>query len=231
MRYVGKAAAILLINFIVILCSVAAFSQVPLTVTSVNPPDGAIDVSVYEGEVVHFSADLNKATVTNDSFFLTDPVGNKLPTIAFHVDDRYAALNAGQLDPGVTYTIHVTTAVQDVVGNSLASEFTSSFTTAFPQVPLTVTSVNPPDGAVDVSVHEGEVVHFSADLNKATVTNDSFFLTDPVGNKLPTIAFHVDDRYAALNAGQLDPGVTYTIHVTTAVQDVVGNSLRLRIYQ
>jgi len=31
--------------------------------------------------------------------------------------------------PGTTYTIHVTTGVQDVAGNSLASEFTSSFTT------------------------------------------------------------------------------------------------------
>jgi hypothetical protein len=40
----------------------------------------------------------------------------------------------GVREPSCNYTVHATTAVKDVGGNDLASEFISTFTTANPQV-------------------------------------------------------------------------------------------------
>ncbi len=107
-------------------------SQEPLTVTRSVPADGDVDVSVYTKLEVYFSADLDWNTITNDSIFLTDSTGDIVPGNV-HTTERAVGLStATLLATNTTYTIHATTAVQDVGGNPLESEFTSTFTTALP---------------------------------------------------------------------------------------------------
>ena len=114
---------------ILVLSFAVAISQEPFTVTDVEPADGATNVSVSRGVRVQFSADLKMDTITDNSFFITDPSGDKLPIVARVVGKRYATLYVGFRTPGTTYTVHVTTDVQDLAGVPIASEFTSTFTT------------------------------------------------------------------------------------------------------
>ena len=126
-----KVGAICTIYSVIILALsfIVAVSQEPFTVTAVEPADGATDVSVYRRVRVDFSTDLKMDSITDNSFFITDPSGDKLPIVARVVSMRYATLYVGVRTPGTTYTIHVTTDVQNFVGTPVASEYTSTFTT------------------------------------------------------------------------------------------------------
>ena len=126
-----KVGAICTIYSVIILALsfTVAVSQEPFTVTAVEPADGATDVSVYRRVRVDFSTDLKMDSITDNSFFITDPSGDKLPIVARVVSTRYATLYVGVRTPGTTYTIHVTTDVQSFVGTPIASEYTSTFTT------------------------------------------------------------------------------------------------------
>ena len=125
------AGAICIIHsaIILILSFGVAISQEPFTITAVEPADEATDVSVYRRVRVDFSADLKMDSITDNSFFVTNPSGDKLPIVARVVGTRYATLYVGIRIPGTTYTIHVTTDVQNFVGTPIASGFTSTFTT------------------------------------------------------------------------------------------------------
>ena len=114
---------------ILILSFGVAISQEPFTVTDVEPSDGAMNASVSGGVRVQFSADLKMDTITDKSFFITNSSGDKLPIVARVVGTRYATLYVGARTSGTTYTIHVTTDVQNFAGAPLASDFTSTFTT------------------------------------------------------------------------------------------------------
>ncbi len=129
MNDLKKAAVILVIHSIFILCCVVGFSQEPLRVAHVDPPNGTTNFPIFQSLAINFSADLNLATVDSDSIFLTAPSGQKIPCRLTKSGRRIILELITPLSPGTTYTIHVAKGVQDVAGNSLPSEFTSAFTT------------------------------------------------------------------------------------------------------
>jgi len=129
MNDLKKAGVIFVIYSILILGCVIGLSQEPLRVTQVDPPNGTMSIPIFQSMTINFSADLNLATVDSDSIFLTESARDKVPC-RLTKSGRHIILELiAPLRPGTTYTIHVTKAVQDVGGNSLASEFTSAFTT------------------------------------------------------------------------------------------------------
>ena len=200
-------------------------TQEPLTVTHVEPPDDAVDISVYDTPDIYFSADLNLDTITNNSILLMDSSNTIVPV---DLDKAYRGVTLrtfAPLTPGATYTIHATKAVQNIIGNSLVSEFISTFTTALPQGSLTVTHVEPPDDAVDISVYDTPDIYFSADLNLDTITNNSILLWDSSNNKVP-VGFGYNVRAVTLEPlTLLTTDTTYTVRATPAVKDVGGNPL------
>jgi hypothetical protein len=129
MNYFKKASVFFVINLIFILSCAVGLSKEPLKVTKVDPPDGAMNFPFFESMTISFSADLNLATVNGDSIFLTDSSSNKVPCQLTKSEKRIILKMNALLSPVSRYTIHVTKAVQDADGNSLASEFTSVFTT------------------------------------------------------------------------------------------------------
>jgi len=129
MNDLKKAGVIFVIHSIFILCCVVGLSQELLRVAQVDPPNGSLNVPIFQSMTINFSADLNLATVDADSVFLTDPSGQKVPCRLNKLGRQIILKLITPLSPGTTYTIHVAKTVQDVGGNSLTSEFTSAFTT------------------------------------------------------------------------------------------------------
>jgi len=100
-----------------------ADTQAP-TVQSVSPTDAATDVDRATIVEVTFSEAVNASTVTSSSFTVSGAAGSVTvngTTATFTPDASLAEATA--------YTVTVTTAVQDVAGNALAANFTSTFTT------------------------------------------------------------------------------------------------------
>jgi len=88
-----------------------------------------VGVPITAAVAVAFTEDLDSSTVTVESFFLTGPSGRVQGTVA--VKGNGASFDP--IDPltefSTEYSWTLTTDIRDVAGNSLATEYTSSFTT------------------------------------------------------------------------------------------------------
>jgi hypothetical protein len=98
---------------------------------------------------VDFSITLDPATITSASAFLTDPMGNIVAAVSPNSSPDQVVIDPTDfLTPGTTYTIHVTPALQDIAGNALEAEFTSSFQAYLsPAIAMTTASPMPKTSA------------------------------------------------------------------------------------
>jgi methionine-rich copper-binding protein CopC len=130
----------------------------PPTVTAETPAPGATGVSTAAGVTATFNESVQSGTI---SFVLKDSSGNVLPsTVSYDDTTHTATLSHGSvaLDPLTVYT--ATVKATDLAGNTMASGFSWSFSTASAIVGATiwnastvpaVTSAND-TGAVEVGV-------------------------------------------------------------------------------
>jgi formylglycine-generating enzyme required for sulfatase activity len=102
----------------------------PPTVSSVSPGDGETNVSRGITTIeVNFSEEMNGETYI-DNIYLADSIDNNVAMSSFGSGSTFYQLHLlSTLEPNETYTVHVTTDVQDLNGNAIAESFTSSFTT------------------------------------------------------------------------------------------------------
>lgn len=106
----------------------------PPTISSKNPAAGATGVLTSVTPQVVFSESMKTSTINTTNIFLTDDTGASVAsTVALGGDLKTVTLtpNTTLLNSKV-YTMHVTTGVQDLAGNALASTQTWTFTTTAP---------------------------------------------------------------------------------------------------
>jgi len=104
----------------------------PPTVISVTPPDGANGICPNTVVVATFSEAMNPSTINTTTFTLTGP-GNTAVAGAVTYDAPSHAATFTPTNPlglSILYTATITTGAQDLFGNSLASDFVWTFTTA-----------------------------------------------------------------------------------------------------
>ena len=103
----------------------------PPTVTSTSPAGGATGVSTASTVRATFSEPMQNATLTTASFTLTRVIGLAPVSGTVTVSGNTATFTPiSALMAGRQYTAVITTAAKDAAGNSLASTYTWSFTTA-----------------------------------------------------------------------------------------------------
>jgi hypothetical protein len=105
----------------------------PPTVEQVSPSHNAGGVPVNPTMWARFSEDMNGSTITSSSILLGRTAGSYLEgtSVSYNAGTRTASLSySGTLQyNNESYTIEVTSAVEDLAGNNLASPFSSSFRT------------------------------------------------------------------------------------------------------
>jgi hypothetical protein len=97
-------------------------------VTSTNPLDSASDVVLDQKITVHFSKTMDTSSITSSSFTLKNGLTTVTGTLLRGGDSAVFTPSIDLL-PSTTYTVTLTNAVKDSAGDSLASDYTSSFTT------------------------------------------------------------------------------------------------------
>ena len=201
------------------------------TVTATTPADGAADVAVNSTLSISFSEPLNPATLTTASVTVVSSGGGAGAAIAGSITFSGTTGTFTPAAPlaGVTrYTVTITTAVKDLAGNSLASDYVLSFTTlALPDVtPPTVISSTPVNDAVNVAVTVAPTVTMSEAMNVATFNASTIVLTK-AGDVTPipgTVT--VSGNTATFQpAAALAAATRYTLTVTTGAKDLAGNAL------
>jgi hypothetical protein len=174
-------AALLLLGFAVGCCNPgsnpnagnpAAPQTLPTAILE-TPPNANVGVCPDSAIIsVTFSKAMNPATINGSTFTLTGPGGAGVAgTVAYILATNIATFTPSvALAPSATFTATINTGAADTFGNSLAADFTWTFTTSsacsapvLPVVPPTPPSTAPPSPL-------GAACTFGA-LAGATVTN------------------------------------------------------------
>jgi hypothetical protein len=123
---------------------------------------------------------------------------------------------------GHEYQVTVTTGVEDVAGNSLASDYSFSFTSigALVEAPRVVYT-SPANGASNVRTDASIVIRFSQNMETTTITDANIFLDLVGGASVPIVlTSSSDDTFVFAPDGvPLSPNSTYQVTVTSNVRD------------
>jgi len=216
--------------FIVAFTTQAAPDLAPPTVTGSSPANSAIGVAVAVAPTVTFSEAMNPATINGSTITLRVTATSAVisGTVSYSAATNTATFTpSAQLSGTTGYTLAVTTGAQDLAGNSLASPFTSSFTTA-DVTPPGVVSTSPVNGAVNVLVNSAVTVTFSESMNASTINGSTITLrvtatSAPVSG---TVSYSAATNTATFTpTASLSGSTGYTLAVTTGAKDLAGNSL------
>ncbi len=214
------------------------FMQAPVTwtfttaastphVTTKIPANGTAGVPVGQVIAATFDTDMDPATLTSATFYIKKSGGTPLPAVVdYSAATRTATLDpVAGLEPGETYEVRLTTAVESGAGTPLASAVEWSFTTAG-EAPSVITKV-PAAGATSVPVGQTIAATFDKNMDASTLTGATFYVQKSGGSPLPaTVAYSSGTRTATLDpAADLEAGATYEVTLTTAVEGADGQTL------
>lgn len=202
------------------------------TVDTVSPEDGATGVAAGTNVTATFSEAMNPGTITGQTFTLKEQGSSSQlgATVSYDSTTKKATLDPStDLAPNTTYAATLTTTVKDAAGNTLARDFSWTFTTNVAQ-PTVVGYA--PTGSSPAGPSTNVTATFSTAMDPSTVTASTFTLTR-AGLSTPPLAARVTydsaTRTATLNPdADLSDSTSYTAIVKSGsdgVKDLQGNSL------
>jgi surface protein len=204
----------------------------PPTVLSVVPAENAVNVPIRPVITIRFSEAMKASTITSSALILLDGMTPVYGGISISSDRLTATFTSGlDLPYSCNARFVITTGVQDLAGNALASQKEWSFTTLADPFPPTILSVVPAANAVNVNIGSAIGVVFSKPMNPSTITDITFSVTKYLP---PSIPVHVpgivtvsgDGRVATFTPSASMPvGTGMTATVMMQVKDLAGNSM------
>ncbi|MGB7956126.1 MAG: Ig-like domain-containing protein [Candidatus Nitrosopolaris sp.] len=107
-------------------------SATPPTVSSTTPANGATGVPVNSAVTIIFSKQMQSSTITWQNISFTDASFNSVDrAVSLAADNVTCTVTpVAALTAGTQYIVTVSTGVQDLAGNSMASQYSFSFTAA-----------------------------------------------------------------------------------------------------
>ena len=212
-------------NYVWTFTTGSAPNTTPPTVSSTVPASGATNVAVGGALAATFSEAINPLTINTTTFTLRQGATAVSGTVGYAgVTATFTPL--ANLSPNALFTATITTGVQDLSGNALASNYVWTFTTgaATNTTPPTVSSTVPASGATSVALGSALAATFSEAMNPLTISTATFTLRQGASVVAGTVG------YAGVTAfftplANLAPNLPFTATITTGVQDLSGNAL------
>jgi clostripain len=202
----------------------------PPVVSSHTPVSNATGVAKATNILITFSERLDSSTVTTSNITVVKKIGGVSVPGAVTYDDASKTVTfnpSADLEAGpTTYTVTVTTGIEDLQNNNMASSVTWDFTTTDGTAP-TVSSYTPTNGATGHSVVSGITITFSEAIDTSTLNTSNITIKDPSNNTVPgTFTYDSGSMTATfVPAYNLHYQTSYTVTVGTGVKDVNGNAM------
>ena len=190
-------------------------------VISTNPVNGATFVPLGQIITVTFNEQMNPATITQASLIISGaaPIAG---TISY-AGNTATFTPAAPLTANTTYTGRVTTAVKDVNGNAMQTDYTWSFSTGSTLAPLVV-STDPANNATGVFLNKIITARFNIPMDPVSINSTTFTIKQ--GGLLIAGAVTYTDTTATFTpAVALSPNTVYTGTITTGVKSASGVSM------
>ncbi len=203
----------------------------PPTVSSTSPLANAGSIAVNALITASFSEPMDPLTINAANFTLSCPVGTSITgSVGYAVSGNVATFTPGSSLPASTLcTATISTGVQDVADNAMASAYTWSFTTgvAPDTTPPTVSSTNPLSNAGGVPINTLITASFSEPMDPLSITTANFSLACPVGTPVAgTVGYAVNGNVATFTpVGNLPASTICAATINTGVQDVAHNAM------
>jgi hypothetical protein len=206
---------------------------VPPTVLAVVPTNNSTNVATNTTVLITFSEAMDATTIngTNITLKNTGTSAAVAGTVTYNSGSHAATFTPNvPLANGTGYTVTVTTGVKDAAGNAMATQFTSTFSTAAASdmTPPTVVATAPPDAQTDVGVSTIITATFSEAMNASTIDGTTFTIKTTSGGTpvAGTVTYNPGTLTATFTlTSPLANSTNYTATITTGVKDVSGNAM------
>lgn len=207
--------------------SAAPPDTIPPTVSFTNPVSAAAAVPRNQKITATFDGDMIASTIPA-AFTVanTTTPGAVAGTATYDATNRIATFTpSGLLPASSAFAATITTAVKDLAGNALVTNFVWTFTTGAGSdaTAPTVTSTTPADLLAGVPINRTVNATFSEDMDSSTITSTTFTLT--AGAPVSGSVSYAGTTATFTPSGNLAPSTVHTATVTTAVKDLAGNFL------
>ncbi|MEO5904907.1 MAG: Ig-like domain-containing protein [Gemmatimonadaceae bacterium] len=201
----------------------------PPTVLSTTPANGgtAAPSAIL---FISFSEAMDPTTIntTNITLQVTSSGAAVAGTVAYNTTTRNASFTPSQtLAQATGYTLTISGAVKDSVGNQMGTAVIVNFTTLDVTAPTVVSTV-PADGAIGVSPTAPISAKFSEPMDISSINATTFTLQTTSGQSpvSGTITFDNASSTATFTpSSSLASATSYTATITTGARDVSGNAL------
>jgi hypothetical protein len=206
--------------------------NIPPIVTSTTPINGATGVSIGTTVSGNFSEAISAASVTGTTFQLKDAGNNTIAATLSTSGSQATLTPTSALSGSAVYTATLkggASGVKDLAGNTLANDYSWSFTTlAVDNIAPTITSVIPANGATGISTGTTVIANFSEAINPSTVTASTVQLRNSA-NTLINATLNVSGSQVTLTPSvALTAATVYTTTISggaAGIKDLAGNAL------
>ncbi|MGA2357344.1 MAG: Ig-like domain-containing protein, partial [Terriglobales bacterium] len=197
--------------------------------TLTSPPNGATDVPTNAAFTVLFSQQVDPATVTPQTFYLTDSTTGKMAQGMLQVDVSGFTASFVPTTPynaGRTYSVQLTSGILDITQNPFSGA-SFYFTTGFgPQTQgPQLLGISPVNGASAIPLNSLVVAQFNEPISVISATTG--IQLQQSGTPLPgAIALSNGNTLVTFTpAAALTGSTTYTVAITNQITDVSENPL------
>lgn len=181
---------------------------------------GNYDGAISEGRIYNASASNPFQTS------ITSGGGDTIVSAAVSLVGSVATINPSvDLDNSIVHTITVKTGVQDVVGNTLNSQYTSTFTTvSADSIAPTISGHTPSSGASEIDISVKPTVTFNESMKITTINNVTLFNVTDSTSKSGSASI-VGNTVTFNPSSYLTMGKQYRFRIPTSVTDLAGNGI------
>jgi uncharacterized protein (TIGR03437 family) len=214
-------------NYVWTFTTGAVSNVTPPVVISTAPASGASGIPITTNLAATFSEAINPLTVNTATFTLSQGGAPVSGTVNYSgVTAVFAP--AVTLFANATYLATLTTGVTDLSGNTLAANYTWTFTTAptviiVPVFPVVISTM-PVSGATAVTVSTNVVATFNEPMNPLTISTSTFLLQQGT-TTVPGTVTYANNSATFRPLVNLAPNTKYTAGLAGSVADLSGNTL------
>ena len=203
----------------------AAVVIVRPVVSLTDPVNLAIAVPLNQKIAASFSKTMDPSSLTNATFTLKQGL-TSIPGFVSYSGLTALFSPADNLEATTVYTATITTGAKDLAGNTLANNYSWSFTTGAAAVvtPPTVLSTDPLNLATGVAQNKHITALFSKTMDASTITTASFTLMQGASFVSGTVSY-LGTTATFTPSSDLTPNTVYTATLTTGAEDLAGNPL------
>ncbi|MBK9502716.1 MAG: Ig-like domain-containing protein [Leptospiraceae bacterium] len=205
-------------------------SQSDLTlplVASVSPLKGARSVGTNTEIAIEFSENMEPSTLTSENLELYEGT-EKIAVTLSYAGNIISVKPSRTLAASTSYILNVKKAVQDSAGNSMSSDFTSTFTTGggTDTTPPTVSAIFPTNASTDIpTTQRGIILIFSEVLYPLSITKNSISIKNSLLETVSGSFSRFSNTIVFYPSANLEANLTYTIKVNNEIKDLAGNFL------